>query len=522
MVARPDLRPKSRLPVVVIVGRPNVGKSTLFNAITRHAALHCGRRAGHHARPDSRAKPSICGRPFELIDTGGIIQNDAELIPSEILKQARVALDQAAQIIFLIDGRTEITGADRDLAKMLRQLGKPVTLAVNKIDSTVARGSGARISCARVSRICFRFRPSTGSGWTICWSTSPQDFRGQRRIRRRRTEERHAIKVAIIGRPNVGKSTLLNALVGEERSIVSPVAGTTRDAVDESVSQDGVEFVFVDTAGIRRKGKTQAMAEKLSVVMARRHIRMANVVVLVLDATEGVVGLDATIAGYAHEEGRALILCVNKWDVTGEKNKRKFTEDMRDELKFLDYAPVAFISAKTGAGVKRLFGMIREAYEFGIQTRDHGRIEPLRRDAGFRSRHQGLLHDAGIRASADLHRVHRQSQEHALFDRALPDQPAPQTVRLRRHADRNQNQAPLDAPPRSGRSLGTPGASHQLALKLRNGTMKREARNGVPLTLALARFLGAPTGFGSRTSTVSGSAPNFASSAYTRNPTTKL
>jgi len=175
--------------------------------------------------------------------------------------------------------------------------------------------------------------------------------------------EARVIKVAIIGRPNVGKSTLLNALVGEERSIVSPIAGTTRDAVDQTLVHKGVEYVFVDTAGIRRKGKTKLMAEKLSVVMARRHIRMANVVVLVLDGTEKVSALDATIAGYAHEEGRALILCVNKWDAVGEKGKRKFTEEIRDELKFLEYAPVTFVSAKTGAGVKRLFGMIREAFE---------------------------------------------------------------------------------------------------------------------------------------------------------------
>jgi GTP-binding protein len=169
--------------------------------------------------------------------------------------------------------------------------------------------------------------------------------------------------VAIVGRPNVGKSTLLNALVGSERSIVSAVAGTTRDAVDEAISHAGVEFVFVDTAGIRRKGKTKLMAEKLSVVMARRHIRMANVVVLVLDASEGVLGHDATIAGYAHEEGRALIICVNKWDLASEKSKRVFTESIRDELKFLEYAPIAFVSAKKGTGVNRLFGMVRDVFK---------------------------------------------------------------------------------------------------------------------------------------------------------------
>ncbi len=185
-------------------------------------------------------------------------------------------------------------------------------------------------------RICSRSPPSIGSGSTSCWSTSRRDFRSDDGPRDEPQPEKRPIKVAIIGRPNVGKSTLLNALVGEERSIVSPVAGTTRDAVDQSLVHDGVEYVFVDTAGIRRKGKTKLMAEKLSVVMARRHIRMANVVLLVLDATEKVAALDATIAGYAHEEGRALILCVNKWDAAGDKGKRKFTEEIRDELKFLD------------------------------------------------------------------------------------------------------------------------------------------------------------------------------------------
>ena len=178
------------------------------------------------------------------------------------------------------------------------------------------------------------------------------------------TVPRETIKVAIIGRPNVGKSTLLNALVGEDRAIVSPIAGTTRDAVDETVLRDGVEFVFIDTAGIRRKGKTRLMAEKLSVVMARRQIRMAHVVLLLIDATEGVVGLEATIAGYAHEGGRAIILCVNKWDARPEGlSKQEMEQQVRDECKFLDYAPVLFLSAKTGAGVDKLFPLIREVYE---------------------------------------------------------------------------------------------------------------------------------------------------------------
>jgi GTPase len=176
-------------------------------------------------------------------------------------------------------------------------------------------------------------------------------------------EKKPQIKVAIIGRPNVGKSTLLNALTGEERAIVSPIAGTTRDAVDETVVREGIEYVFMDTAGIRRKGKTKLMAEKLSVVMARRHIRLAEVVIVVLDATEGVLGLDATIAGYAHEGGRAVVIAVNKWDQMPPGKKRAFEQNLRDELKFLEYAPVVFLSAKMGEGIPLLFKLLKKVYD---------------------------------------------------------------------------------------------------------------------------------------------------------------
>lgn len=348
------------LPVVVIVGRPNVGKSTLFNAITRTRRSIVGDEPGI-TRDRIHSDAEHRGRRFELIDTGGIIQNDAELIPSEILKQARVALERAAQIIFLIDGRTEITGDDRDLAKMLRKLGKPVAVAVNKIDSTSREDLTHEFHALGFPDL-FPVSAEHRLGLDELLDHVTRDFETTAPEESPATE-RQTIKVAIIGRPNVGKSTLLNALVGQERSIVSPVAGTTRDAVDETVVHNGVGFVFVDTAGIRRKGKTRLMAEKLSVVMARRHIRMANVVLLVLDATEGVLGLDATIAGYAHEDGRAIVLCVNKWDIHGAEGKRAFTEKIRDHLKFLEYAQVAFVSAKTGAGVKQLFALIRSAYE---------------------------------------------------------------------------------------------------------------------------------------------------------------
>ncbi|SPF37078.1 GTPase Der (fragment) [Candidatus Sulfopaludibacter sp. SbA4] len=208
------------------------------------------------------------------------------------------------------------------------------------------------------------------------------------------------IKVAIIGRPNVGKSTLLNTLTGQDRAIVSPIAGTTRDAVDEKVTRHGTDYIFMDTAGIRRKGKTRLMAEKLSVVMARRHIRMAHVVLLVIDATEGVVALDTTIAGYAHEGGRGLIVCVNKWDeVQGHKGQKKneFEQNLRDQFKFLDYAPVVFLSAKTGAGVEPLFRLIREVYESASQRIPTGEMNRFVEHLRFEERKIFYITQASIR-----------------------------------------------------------------------------------------------------------------------------
>ncbi len=208
------------------------------------------------------------------------------------------------------------------------------------------------------------------------------------------------IKVSIIGRPNVGKSTLLNALTGQERAIVSPVAGTTRDAVDETVIRNGTEYVFVDTAGIRRKGKTKLMAEKLSVVMARRHIRMAHVVLLVLDATEGIVGLDSTIAGYAHEGGRALILCVNKWDEVkgqGAQKRNEFDQKIRDEFKFLEYAPIVFLSAKTGAGVDKLFPLIKQVYDAASQRVTTGELNRFVEHLHFEERRIFYITQSSIR-----------------------------------------------------------------------------------------------------------------------------
>ncbi len=375
----------SVVPSVVIVGRPNVGKSTLFNAIIKQRRSIVGDEPGI-TRDRIQSEGAHRGRPFYLIDTGGIIPDDEEMIPAEILKQARVALDTAAHVIFLIDGRAEITGSDRDLARMLHKIGKPVSIAVNKIDtpkSDPLKHGFHSLGFENIFPVSAEHRlgledllDHVTEGFPVTVTPPEAEANADGEVE---PEGARPIKVAIIGRPNVGKSTLLNALIGSERSIVSPIAGTTRDAVDEKITEGGIDYIFVDTAGIRRKGKTKLMAEKLSVVMARRHLRMCHVAILVVDASEGLMALDATIAGYAHEEGRALILCVNKWDKApaspdGAKGKKKFVEDIRDQFKFLDYAPVAFASAEKKMGTRALMPLIKKAYEAASRRVSTGQL----------------------------------------------------------------------------------------------------------------------------------------------------
>ena len=370
----------------MIVGRSNVGKSTLFNAITESRRAIVGDEPGI-TRDRIHGHAEYRGKRFEVIDTGGIVPGDDELIPSEIFKQAREALSRASQIIFLIDGRTEITGGDREIARLLHRLGKPVTLAVNKIDTPSREPLAAEFHALGFKHL-FAISAEHRLEIDDMLDHVTRDFPGEV------GEEgptKHSIRVAIVGRPNVGKSTLLNALVGSERAIVSPVAGTTRDAVDESVTVDGVDYTFVDTAGIRRKGKTREMAEKLSVVMARKHMLQADVVLMVLDAAEGMVALDATIAGYAHEAHLPVIICMNKWDAALERHKPKAVDAVRDDLKYLDYAPVAFLSAKNRSGIAQIFSLIVRAWESGgkrVATAELNRFfEHLETDRNTRIRY---------------------------------------------------------------------------------------------------------------------------------------
>jgi GTP-binding protein len=355
------------LPTVVIVGRPNVGKSTLFNAILGDRRSIVGDEPGI-TRDRIYGEAVHRGRHFGLIDTGGIVPNDDQFIPSQVLRQARFALEDCSHILFVIDGRAEITGTDRNLIQLLRPLNKPISLVVNKIDAPVRENlvhEFYSLGLSDIFPVSAEHRLGLQDLLDHVTKTFPIEDAAMQAAKEEEEAKQRRIKVAIIGRPNVGKSTMLNALVGAERAIVSPIAGTTRDAVDETVIEGNTTYRFVDTAGIRRKGKTTEMTEKLSVVMARRNIRMANVVLLIIDAMEGVVAADATIAGYAHEEGRCVILVVNKWDAAeaAGKSKRVFTQAIRDELKFLEYAPVIFASALNKEGIRKIFATVRRAFD---------------------------------------------------------------------------------------------------------------------------------------------------------------
>jgi GTP-binding protein len=447
-------------PLVAIVGRPNVGKSTLFNRLTGSRRAIVGDEPGI-TRDRLYGEAEWRGREFRVVDTGGIVTDDKEFIPAEIFRQARVALDEAAAIVMVVDGRTELAAPDIELARHLNKTGKPLLLAVNKADSDKQFGIADEFYRLGIRRL-FPISAENGRGLddlldallevlpakslstedteatqkSADWADAPSMSARRRNAPAKApmksaarksvglpevpddADVRHLldgsatrsvedatgysgesplddadvgvvqpeepdtreIKVAIIGHPNVGKSTLLNQLTGTSRAIVSPIPGTTRDAVDEVMEYHGRQIRFIDTAGIRRKGKTRLMAEKLSAVMSRRHLEAADIALFMVDATEGVSGLDATIAGYAHESGRSVIIVVNKWDLvtSGEKraisqskaariqdakrpqDRKLYEERLRYGLKFLSYAPIVFISAHTGKGTEKILPLIEK------------------------------------------------------------------------------------------------------------------------------------------------------------------
>jgi len=385
------------LPLIAIVGRPNVGKSTLFNKLTGSRRAIVGDEPGI-TRDRLYGEAEWRGHEFRVVDTGGIVPDDKDFIPSEIFRQAKVAFEEAAGIIMVVDARTEIAGPDRELARLLARTGKPLFLAVNKMDSdkqdsllgefhslgirnifpvSAEHGRGVDDLLDAVLLVL----PAVKKPTTEVTEEGAQEESSANNQRPTTNDDSlHEIRVAIIGHPNVGKSTLLNQLTGKSRAIVSPIPGTTRDSIDEVIRYHDRDIRFIDTAGIRRKGKTRLMAEKLSVVFSRKSIEDADIVLFMVDATEGASGLDANIAGYAHESGRSVIILVNKWDLVASGEKRAISQSkaariqdakrphdralyeqrLRYGLKFLSYAPVLFLSAHTGKGTERILPLIEK------------------------------------------------------------------------------------------------------------------------------------------------------------------
>lgn len=346
------------LPLVAIIGRPNVGKSTLFNRLTGTRKSIVGDEPGI-TRDRIFADVEWRSKKFELVDTGGIVPDDEAIIPANIFKQAGFAIDKAQAIIWVVDARAGITPLDEEISLFLRNIGKPVFIAANKAESRKVEDEAGEFY-----QFGFELVPLSAEHGTSVGDLLDKVYDELEFDEDIEEDESDQIRLAIVGRPNVGKSSLLNSLLGEERVIVSPIAGTTRDAIDTEFEAEGQKFLLIDTAGIRRKGKTTEMAEKLSVVMARKALERADVAVMIVDAVEGVTHLDANIAGYAVESGCSVILAVNKWDAVEGKETNtvyNFERSVRKQMKFLDWAPIVTISALTGQRVSKLLPLAVKA-----------------------------------------------------------------------------------------------------------------------------------------------------------------
>ncbi|MGH9805480.1 MAG: ribosome biogenesis GTPase Der [Candidatus Acidiferrales bacterium] len=347
---------RGKLPLVAIVGRPNVGKSSLFNRLTGRRRAIVTDEPGI-TRDRLYGTAAWLGKSFEVVDTGGMVPDERATMAQEILRQARVAIEAAATVVQVVDARAGVTPLDADLARLLLRTGKPVVLAVNKVDTLRSASAALPFHELGLSPV-IAMSAEHGLGVDDLLDALTRNLApGQA------PEPRVTLNVAIIGRPNVGKSTLLNRLVGSERAIVAPEPGTTRDAVDTLLPAEDGWWRLVDTAGIRRKFKGGLVAEKLSVMMARKHLERADVAVLLLDATQGVAKQDAAIGGDALQSGRSLILAVNKWDAVEKDtdSMSAWTQAIRRRLPFLDYAPLVFISALTGQRLGKLRQLIAQA-----------------------------------------------------------------------------------------------------------------------------------------------------------------
>ncbi len=347
-------------PLVAIIGRPNVGKSTLFNRLTGSRKAIVGDEPGI-TRDRMYGEVEWRAKSFRLVDTGGIVPDDEAIIPANIFKQASNAIEESVAIIWVVDSRTGVTPLDEELAVLLRNTGKPVFIGANKAESRRVEDEAGEFH-----RFGFELMPISAEHGNGVGDLLDQVFDVLDLEIEPDEKPSNDIRLAIIGRPNVGKSSLLNKILGEERVIVSPIAGTTRDAIDTHLQVDGQDYLLIDTAGIRRKGKTTEMAEKLSVIMARKSLERADVAILVIDAVEGVTNLDANIAGYALDSGCSIIIAVNKWDAVEEKETNtvyEFERSLRDGMKFLDWAPIVTISALTGQRVTKILPLVKQAAE---------------------------------------------------------------------------------------------------------------------------------------------------------------
>src|SRR5260370_6990705 len=366
---------ETALPLVAIVGRPNVGKSTLFNRLIGQRRAIVGDEPGI-TRDRIYGEADWNGAPFALVDTGGIVPDDDAVIPANILKQAGFAIDDAVALIWVVDARKGITPLDQELARLLRSTGKRVLVAANKADAVSFESDAGEFHGFGFADV-FPISAEHGNGIgemldalvTELRGTFPTVREGSEENSRKDAKEQSKpetgeLKLAIVGRHNVGKSSLLNRLLGEERAIVSPVAGTTRDSVDTLLETSEQTFRIIDTAGIRRKGKTLAMAEKLSVVMARKSLQRLDVAIVLLDSEKGIATLNAALAGYAVEAGCSIILAINKWDTLEDKKTgtpAAFERKVRGHMKFLSWATVVTISALSGQRAHKLLPLSMKA-----------------------------------------------------------------------------------------------------------------------------------------------------------------